>query len=696
MRYTLIRATFPKVITKQYELESDGSLGKTVSGNLARGQATLETASDMTEFAQTLAGLRPCEALIYGVPQGGVEEAGILTKAAFSMLTEEGRTGKITRSSDHFAWPEGPGILMLDVDAPKDQPPLPPADAMALLEKVFPLLVGVPHVIVPSASSHIYDTATDKDMTGLRGYHIYVPVDDATAIPQVAKAIEAHLWAAGHGRYDISANGALLRRTLIDMAVHTPCHLDFASGAVTGPGLEQRRGQPIIKNATGPSLRTGEVSIPTKIAAAAEAAEALARAKIAPKAAQIEDVWCTDRAREMTGRGVQPATAARVVKRALGGALTGDFLLRVVDPQSQGIVEVTVTDVLANPVAYDGRETLDPVEPGYDGSRATGMLLLSAKAPHLKSFAHGETDYLLLATVDAIPDEDRDILIREGGTSAAVDATLNVMRVTGTYYDKGDHLVRMGGREEVVMGQDALAYDLGQLLRFKKEARYKKDIVVHDTDPTPALLRQIIGHPDRGLPKLVAQVDHPVPRLDGSIIRHAGHDVSSGLYITRGIDAFPGYVDRPDPGQVVPPGDRIRPALLPARVPARWSHGADQEVGRSGAGWTRVGALQGLHRVPRHRGACIVCPSQHPMPFGPWVSHFNLEAKGSRAPEMPKINAEIGFDEYPRLTAPPDPGVSVRSPETRLCAHRNTWAVRFGGIGAVNTAGAASRPRCIA
>tara|TARA_R110000787_G_scaffold274684_1_gene382752 strand:- start:537 stop:1049 length:513 start_codon:yes stop_codon:yes gene_type:complete len=33
----------------------------------------------------------------------------------------------------------------------------------------------------------------------------------------------------------------------------------------------------------------------------------------------------------------------------------------------------------------------------------------------------------------------------------------------------------------------------------------------------------------------------------------------------------------------------------------------------------------------------------------------------------------------------------VRSPETRLCAHRNTWAARFGGIGVATTAEAASR-----
>ena len=38
----------------------------------------------------------------------------------------------------------------------------------------------------------------------------------------------------------------------------------------------------------------------------------------------------------------------------------------------------------------------------------------------------------------------------------------------------------------------------------------------------------------------------------------------------------------------------------------------------------------------------------------------------------------------------------VQSPETMLCAHRNTWAARFGGIGVATTVEAASRQRCTA
>ena len=49
-----------------------------------------------------------------------------------------------------------------------------------------------------------------------------------------------------------------------------------------------------------------------------------------------------------------------------------------------------------------------------------------------------------------------------------------------------------------------------------------------------------------------------------------------------------------------------------------------------------------------------------------------------------------------RKPGPRRPPPPVRPPETKLCAHRNIWAPRFGGIGAATAAGAASRQKCTA
>ena len=80
------------------------------------------------------------------------------------------------------------------------------------------------------------------------GQRVYVPVADAQDIPRAGAALYARLWLAGHGRFDVSASGALLDRSLIDASVWQPERLDFAGGAQCGPGLEQRREEPKLFN----------------------------------------------------------------------------------------------------------------------------------------------------------------------------------------------------------------------------------------------------------------------------------------------------------------------------------------------------------------------------------------------------------------------------------------------------------------
>ncbi|HSG58351.1 MAG TPA: hypothetical protein VLA06_02385, partial [Woeseiaceae bacterium] len=96
----------------------------------------------------------------------------------------------------------------------------------------------------PSASSHIHDRATGDDLTGLRGQRLYMLVAEAGDIPRAGAALVDRLWAAGLGRIVASAAGSALERCPVDASVWQPERLDFAAGAVCGPGLAQRRGVP--------------------------------------------------------------------------------------------------------------------------------------------------------------------------------------------------------------------------------------------------------------------------------------------------------------------------------------------------------------------------------------------------------------------------------------------------------------------
>ena len=76
-----------------------------------------------------------------------------------------------------------------------------------------------------------------------------LPVADARDIPRIGRVLVGRLWLSGQGIMRVSASGQFLPRTLVDATVWQANRLDFASGASTGPGLEQRRGLPLIVTA---------------------------------------------------------------------------------------------------------------------------------------------------------------------------------------------------------------------------------------------------------------------------------------------------------------------------------------------------------------------------------------------------------------------------------------------------------------
>jgi hypothetical protein len=100
-------------------------------------------------------------------------------------------------------------------------------------------------------------------------------------------------------------------------------------------------------------------------------------------------------------------------------------------------------------------------------------------------------------------------------------------------------------------------------------------------------------------------------------------------------------VERAALGQLAPPPAACAPRIVgaarrlrsiaaivpdgpaPARARSCWQ-GAP-EAARSPAGCGPVHARRRSRHVPRCRGACFVCPSQHPMPCGLRVLHLKLE-----------------------------------------------------------------------
>ena len=243
LKLTQVTTRKPRRLSKHFEIRQ-GKLTREQGGKMTEGTCAVREFVDMTEFATFLNKLRPNEALIYGVPND-METAEIVLKKTYDKLSETERVGKVSRSKECFRWPDSPGIFMIDYDPENDANVLKKTELLALLHKVIPEFKDVSKVWWPSSSSHICRT-DGTDLTGLRGQRVYIPISDARKIPELSDAIKTRFWAGGYGRVHISRSGKCLKRTPIDHSVYQPNRLDFAAGASTGIGLEQRRGQPEV------------------------------------------------------------------------------------------------------------------------------------------------------------------------------------------------------------------------------------------------------------------------------------------------------------------------------------------------------------------------------------------------------------------------------------------------------------------
>ena len=123
-------------------------------------------------------------------------------------------------------WPTGPGIMMLDYDAPKDGTAVLGKKALVqMLLSVCPNLNNSCLIWWPSTSSYLY--AGDQQLVGLKGQRVYLFIKHGTDIERAGRVLNERLWAKGFGRYEVGAAGQLLKRSVFDGSVWQTNHIDF-------------------------------------------------------------------------------------------------------------------------------------------------------------------------------------------------------------------------------------------------------------------------------------------------------------------------------------------------------------------------------------------------------------------------------------------------------------------------------------
>lgn len=525
----VIKSIRPECVTKVFAKDCDGNIEKTTVAEIQSAKAETRSVSTPQEFAALLESLAPNQCLTYGVP----------LRSPVHLTTERkwqqrGRPeNMISRTKENFSWPSHGGVLMLDYDAPKDGSlPL----TREQLEKYLFAGLGVDeayvdYIALPSTSSCIYDGETE--INGVRGQRVYVLVKEAEDIPRIGGVINDRLWALGHGRYEVSKSGTLLERPIFDATVWQTNRIDFAAGAVCEDGLEQRRGKPYVRNgfAGGGPLDTkalvSELSEAEKTQAQKNKAHAKAALEELAKSCRAE--WESARVKEqLSSLGQEPTEAATaaarsVVRRAVEKReLEADWQVTIVDGGRRR--QVSVAEILTDSLAYNGKRTLDPLEPDYDGGRPVGKIFLKGGKGYLHSMAHGEATYRLIGGGAS---RLWSIQILEGREAEATENLIGMMREWPEMFDFGVELVCVDPAGGLVsLNEHSLRHLVGMKVRFV-QVELNSDGKRKDSEINPPLsmCRSILALKGmRRLKPLDAVISAPTLRPDGSVLDQFGYD----------------------------------------------------------------------------------------------------------------------------------------------------------------------------
>lgn len=514
---TLVTASHPPVMTKVFRLV-DGALHKTTAASMSRGTARRLSVATLAELAEVLDGLTPAQAVTWGACAR--EHAAIVPEAATATTP-----GAIARTREHFQFPAGPGVLMLDHDGTPDEA----LDVDTLRERLIsacPALADAPMLARPSVSSGI-QAADGRVLTGPTRHRLYIPVSNASRIPEAGRAICALLWAGGHGWFEVGRAGQALERTLIDASVWQPERLDFCAPPVLHDGLvrpgagHRIYGNPAARFDLGLLIDAADAAIVRQ----AQAAKKSARERVRGDCAAQRERWATEHAPELAQRRKIAAEKARevLIRASEAGVLMGDFELIAHD----GTL-VAVGDVLDDPDRWHNARFADPLDPD-DDRRVAVVNLRSGTRPYLFSHRHGGVRFELRR-------QSARVQIGRGMRVTTTDAVLEVLRSRGELFDFGDGAVACvaEGRARTV-GPDWLTDHLGRVAEFFS-VRVKEGpdgepqrTEIPEDAPSPVARAILAKNGERGFRRLVAVTTAPTLRPDGSVLDVPGHDEASGL-----------------------------------------------------------------------------------------------------------------------------------------------------------------------
>ena len=236
-------------LSKTYTLENK-KIEKTPSAQMYKGAAERGT-MPFKDFVEALSEATNEQAFGYGLHSDKyAEEVDIVVSGK-----ERPKDNVLSRTKLFFKYRGNPGVLMLDHDPSECRSTLTADELIEILTSFDPEIANAARIVRGSVSAGVH-LAGKKPKN--KGFHIYIPVKDASDIPRYGKLLFDYLWLNGHGYIALASNGAMLVRSLIDDAVFSGERIDFVGRPIIqGEGIEYT--EPLPKYFPGAYLDTSKL-----------------------------------------------------------------------------------------------------------------------------------------------------------------------------------------------------------------------------------------------------------------------------------------------------------------------------------------------------------------------------------------------------------------------------------------------------
>ena len=392
--FTRFDAVGDTPLTKRFALDPAGTIKKISQTQLYRGIAHRTEIPSLDSLPAFLDGLTYQQCISAGVYDLPACEIVLDREITEEMITQgkRSRTKRFLKSPQH-------ALALFDHDpgpyTPESQRCATPTALMDMLEQFIPELRGVAYVGAGSSSAGVYNEATSEryPSTGIHLYISTVGIDPAA----LARSIEVRAWNAGYGYITLSANGSMLPRCPVDLAVFAPERLVYEAQPLLDSGIARDPRE--WSSRPGSALLHIPDSTPEEIAECKRRiTAAMQDPELVRKAIVLRDAHygeCVERLARTKGITVDEARE-RLPKPAADANgdvryLAEDYVLEIKGER------ITVDELIARGQEFHQCAMPDPIEGSAYGTSTAKFYFDERNGGIIHSLAHGrKTTYMLL------------------------------------------------------------------------------------------------------------------------------------------------------------------------------------------------------------------------------------------------------------------------------------------------------------